>query len=292
MEIATPTAELARVSIASIAAMPAASATTMVASLTVVSPKTAESSRVNPEGSRPRTSRAPVSATAAAQVAPSPTTSVTIARHASRPRRVTRPDARGRDRQDVGAHRHRAHDQDRVDLDHAVGGDHAGHDHEGQIARQQAAHSASPARACRPRSGPAPASARGGRPISSTRASATSPGITPRSCMKSSTSSADSGLTSAGQHRVSVANRAGDRHVERHAAALEQLADVRHRLRRSVGAQVEHSEDRGRVERRSRPARESQRRRGEQELPALLRLALAARGPRAGGSRAGGSPSR
>ena len=56
-------------------------------------------------------------------------------REAEVARRDAHPD--GGDGQEVGADRHRADDQDRVVVDHAVTGDHAGDEHECQVARER-----------------------------------------------------------------------------------------------------------------------------------------------------------
>ena len=123
-ETATPTPELALVSSASIPATPAASATTIVSLFTLARlPSTVESmlkldwdavervlrQRRHRRGSgceRHADHQRPEGAAGKAE-AP-----------------VNQPDADRRDRQEIGADRHRADDQDHVVLDHAVAGDH------------------------------------------------------------------------------------------------------------------------------------------------------------------------
>ena len=90
-EIATPTAELARLSSASMPAMPATSATTTVELLTVVSPCSGPSPRTKPSGSRFRRSRSAGQRAGNRAGDPSPTASVTNARRTSRWRPRVRP---------------------------------------------------------------------------------------------------------------------------------------------------------------------------------------------------------
>ena len=89
--MATPTAELARVSSARMPATPAAKATPTVDASTVVRPPSASALRTKPEGIRFVRSSATATSVAVTHDVPSPTTSVTTARRTSRPRRLTRP---------------------------------------------------------------------------------------------------------------------------------------------------------------------------------------------------------
>jgi len=92
-EIATPTPALACVSIASIPAMPAKRATTIVSSPTVAKPCRTVSSRSKPVGSRSSWSCTSANSAATMPATASPTTSVSSARRASFRSRPTKPTA-------------------------------------------------------------------------------------------------------------------------------------------------------------------------------------------------------
>src|SRR5215212_3361405 len=127
-EMATSTAELPAVSYASMPAMPAARATSTVPGPTLGNdwPSTvAAKSTCDPM--RPETRRNTVVAAATATTS-SPASSVTSAID-HRARRPSTTDGRGRDRQEIGAERYRADDQDGGAGDNADARDHPGRHH-------------------------------------------------------------------------------------------------------------------------------------------------------------------
>jgi len=136
-EIATPTAELARVSSASMATSPATSATSTVELLTEIRPASGPAPTLKLPGSQPSPSSAAVSSPATRQARPSPANSVHSAAEQPAAPQHERDAHRG-DRQQIRAHRHRPDDQDPVAVDHAVGRDHTGRCHEQQVAGQRA----------------------------------------------------------------------------------------------------------------------------------------------------------
>src|SRR5215211_2986035 len=111
---------LARVSSASMPAMPAARATMKVELLTVVSPSSTPTSTEKPDGSRSRRSRSAVSTPADEAGDPEPGYERPEGAPDQPPAAQHKPDAARRDRQQVRGDGHGAHDQDPAAIDHAV----------------------------------------------------------------------------------------------------------------------------------------------------------------------------